>query len=120
VRIFEDEPDTDREPATDFSSDEALEVFARMRVYVEFDSDQRGRRPVEDFVAGHPGQWICAYSSLSRLIDAHRGEEVEYSVISGAMLLAQLPDSAGVWFDRSYPGARKLVLPPVAITTEVP
>lgn len=119
MRIFEDEPAIDSGSANAFSDGEPLDVFSRMPVFVEFDSDHRGRRPVERVVAGHPGRWIFVYSSLERLINAHHGDEVEYSRIAGGTVLELLPDTAGVWFDRSFAGGRKLVLPPVQISTDV-
>jgi hypothetical protein len=101
----------DTEIVMDVNTGDPMDQFSQMTVYVHFDSDSRSRRPVENAVAGHPGQWICAYSSLARLIDANHGEEVEYSSLRGEQVLAYLPEHAGVWLDRTYPNGRKIVLP---------
>jgi hypothetical protein len=117
MKIFDEPLATDSEPSVDFRSGDPLDVFAQLHVYVEYDSDQRTRKPVEVAVAGHPGLWICVYSSMARLVTAC-GDEVEYSVVTGSVVLAQLPDHAGLWFDRASPGGRKLLLPPVDVIVD--
>ena len=119
MKIFEDEDVVaDHEVPLDFGSGDPLDRFARMRVYVPFDSDQRSRRPVEQAVPGYPGRWMCVYSTFDRMAQAHGGDEVEHSILTGAQVLASMPDQAGVWFDRSFPGGRRLMLPPVEVATD--
>ena len=101
-----------------FEARDPVVVFEDLLVYIEFDAGQVGRRPVVDTFAGHPGQWICAYSSLDRLREA-RGEDVEYSCVRGRTVLAQYADEAGIWHDRGYDG-RKILLPPDAFHVDVP
>ena len=54
MKIFDEPLATDSEPAVDFLAGDPLDVFAQLHVYVEFDSDQRARKPVEVAVVGHP------------------------------------------------------------------
>src|SRR5882724_12341424 len=70
-----------RQPSS-FDTGDPVAVFEDLRVYVEFDSSDHGRRPVEEKFPGHPGEWICVYSSLERLRDMH-GEDIEYSCVLG-------------------------------------
>jgi hypothetical protein len=97
--------------AVDFGRESPLEIFSAVTVYAQFDSDRPGRRPVARTVPGYVGRWVFAYSSLSRLQAAQGNDEVEYSMLRGAELLALIADHAGVWFDRDFPGARLIQLP---------
>jgi hypothetical protein len=99
-----------RQPSA-FDTGDPVAVFEDLRVYVEFDSSDHGRRPVEEKFPGHPGEWVCAYSSLERLRDTH-GEDIEYSCVLGRTLLGQSSTDAGVWYDRGYRDGRKILLPP--------
>jgi hypothetical protein len=101
-----------------FDSRDPVVVFESLHVYIEFDVNQVGRRPVVDTFGGHPGQWICAYSSLDRLREA-RGEDVEYSCVRGLTVLAQYVSEAGLWYDHGYDGP-KILLPPAAFQVDVP
>lgn len=95
----------------DFGTGDPMDVFAATEVYVQFDSDRTGRRPVIQPVPGHAGQWILAYRSLAKLhAAAHGDDEVEYSQLLGSQILADLR-GAGVWFDRGFPGGRQILLP---------
>lgn len=95
----------------DFSTADPMDVFAAIEVYVQFDSDRSGRRPVTQPVPGHPGRWILAYSSLGKLhAAAHGDDEVEYSQVPGSQILTEL-HGAGVWFDRGFRGGRQILLP---------
>jgi len=96
-----------------------MDVFSSLTVYVEFDTDRSSRRPVTRTIPGHPGRWICAYSSLERLHAAIRDDEVEYSQHSGSRLLAELNGDAGVWFDHAFPGGRQILLPPLDISADL-
>jgi hypothetical protein len=98
------------------TDDDPLDVFARLRVVVPFDSDRRRRRPVEETVAGHPGRWVHAYSSLARM-NAALGDDIEHSQMRGGHLLALISDRVGIWLDRSYPGGRMILLPLVDFST---
>jgi hypothetical protein len=95
----------------DFSTGDPMDVFAAAEVYVQYDSDRAGRRPITQAVPGHAGRWILAYSSLSNLHDAaHGDDEIEYSHVIGAQVVADLA-GAGVWLDRGFPGGRQILLP---------
>lgn len=104
--------------AADFGHGDPIDVFSALSVYVEFDTDRSGRQPVTRTVPGHPGRWVCVYSSLERLRTATRDDEVEYSQLDGTRLLAALHGDAGVWFDHTFPGGRQILLPPVDISTD--
>jgi hypothetical protein len=117
MSVYDEESAAQRQIPVRFDTDsDPLDVFAELRVYVPFDSGDRGRHPIQDSIPAHPGQWICVYSSMARLADAHDGEDVEYSVVKGSQLLAYLADGAGIWLDRCYPGGRKILLPPMALS----
>jgi hypothetical protein len=79
--------------ASAFDTGDPVAVFEDLRVYVEFDSSDHGRRPVEEKFSGHPG------------------EGIEYSCVLGRTLLAQSSTDAGVWYDRGYRDSRKILLP---------
>lgn len=100
----------------EFGTGDPLDVFARLLVYVPFDTDTRNRRPIEETVPGHPGLWICVYSTFSRLSAARHEESPEYSEMLGERLFALASDHTGIWLDRSYPGGRKILIPPVDIS----
>jgi hypothetical protein len=110
MTVYEDVCTQSRQSSA-FDTDDPIVVFEDLRVYVEFDSSDHGRRPVEESFPGHPGEWVCAYSSLERLRDTH-GEEIEYSCVLGRTLLAQSSSGAGIWYDRGYLDGRKILLPP--------
>lgn len=99
--------------------DDLLDAFSRLPVYVRFDSDGRGRRPVEEIIAAHPGWWVCVYSTFERLSAVYHGTEIEWSSMAGKTLLALVSNRCGIWLDRSYPGGRQILVPPVDITTDV-
>lgn len=95
----------------DFSTGDPMDVFAAIEVYVQFDSDRAGRRPVTQPVPGHAGRWLLAYSSLGKLHAAmHGDDEIEYSQVLGSQVLDDL-HGAGVWFDRGFRGGRQILLP---------
>lgn len=114
-----DNTSSNQDAAVDFSHGDPMDVFSRLTVYVEFDTDRSGRRPVARTVPGHPGQWIFVYSSLERLHAALRDDEVEYSQRNGSRLLAELNGDVGVWFDHTFPGGRQILLPPLDISTDL-
>lgn len=105
-----DDIDTDTTQATVFDAGDPVEIFENLEVYVEFDSAYRDCRPIVERFPGHPGQWICAYSSLNRLLDT-RWEGIDYSCVSGRILLAHATRDVGLWYDRGYPHGRKILLP---------
>ncbi len=107
-----------RQPSI-FDVGDPVAIFEDLRVYVEFDSGHHDRRSVVESFPGHPGQWICAYSSLERLRDKH-GEDIEYSCILGRTLLAQSSNDAGIWYDRGYRTGRKVLLPPTPFQLDDP
>ena len=101
-----------------FESGDPIATFETLFVHVEFDSSEADRMPVVESFPGHPGQWICVYSSLERLRE-QRGEDIEYSCVRGRALLAQFADKAGIWYDRGFDG-RKIWLPPPAYEVDAP
>jgi hypothetical protein len=93
---------------------DVADEFALLMVYVEFRTTSTARRPALCALPGHPGSWLCAYSSYERLIKGHHGEdEIEYSALRGSTVLALLPERAGVWLDHGLLGGRKIILPQV-------
>ena len=114
MSIFEEVIDAVTGSTPVFNDGDPMDVFHGLEVFVEFDSDAPTRRPITERVPGHPGAWVCAYSSLDRLRE-RRSEDVEYSGMRGERLLACLPDDAGLWYDRGYSGGRKILLPPVRV-----
>lgn len=106
--------DVDDANTSPFGDGDVLDTFETLRVYVEFTSDRPGRRPVRTTVKGHPGEWVCAYSSLDRLVSA-QGEGVEYSCVLGRTLIQSVPDDVGVWFDRGLRSGRKILLPSIEL-----
>jgi len=115
--IYDRSSKVNRGEATDFSRGDPIDVFSTLSLYVEFDTDRSGRQPVTRTVPGHPGKWVCAYSSLERLRASTRDDEVEYSQLSGADLLAALHGDTGVWFDHTFPDGRQILLPPMEFST---
>lgn len=107
------EPDEDlvSREAVDFQHGNPMDVFCAVVVYAEFDSPNLGRHVVAHAVPGYPGRWVLVYSSLRRLRRACGNDEVEYSCVKGVCLLDKLPEGAGVWFDRSFPGGRPILMP---------
>lgn len=97
---------------TPFGEGDVLDIFETLQVYVEFTSDRPGRRPVLVTIKGHPGEWVCAYSSLDRLL-SEQGDGIEYSCMLGRTLIQCLRDDVGVWFDRRFSSGRKILLPSV-------
>lgn len=108
--IYEDEADL-RDVGADFGSGDARAIFAELTVYVEFDTNLSERQMVSMRVAGDTGLWVPAYSSLRRLRLARGEDDVEYSAMFGARVLAEVPHVAGVWFDPCFPGGRPIVVP---------
>jgi hypothetical protein len=90
-----------------------LDVFARLRVHVQFDGDGPRRRAVTRRVPGHEGTWLLAYSSYIRFVAANDGDDqVEYSEMRGDILIENtLPELAGLWLDHGFPDGRKILLP---------
>lgn len=107
ARVDHEDPSAEVE----FGSRDPLEVLSTLTVYVEFTAGRHHRRPMVTTVPGHAGQWVCAYSSLARLQTAQNSTEVEYSPMRGAYLLTIMPEHAGIWFDRLFPGGRPIMLP---------
>lgn len=103
---------------TPFDHGDPLDVFAEMTVYLQFNASASSYRPVETIVPGHPGRWLCAYSSFEYLNRANRGEEVEYSTIRGKQVLVYLSTGLGLWLDRGYPESRKILLPAIDATDD--
>lgn len=98
-----------------FDRRDPVEVFSRLHVAVEYDVDGKERRLVTTRVPGYPGKWIMAYSSLEKLHLAKGETDIEHSEMSGSRLMATMPTGTGVWFDRSFPGGRQILLPAAEI-----
>jgi hypothetical protein len=114
-----DDIDTDTAQSVVFEVGDPVGIFERLQVYVELDSDYRDCRPVIERFPGHPGQWICAYSSLERLLDT-RWEGIDYSCVSGSFLLGRATRDVGLWYDRGYPHGRKILLPAKTFQLDTP
>jgi hypothetical protein len=116
--IYDRSSRVSRGETVDFSHGDPIDVFSRLTLYVEFDTDRSDRQPVTRTVPGHPGKWICVYSSLERLLANARDDEVEYSQLSGAHLLTALHGDTGIWFDHTFPEGRQILLPPLEFSTD--
>lgn len=90
---------------------DAEDRFAQVDVWVEFDRPDTDRHLVTTFIPGHVGRWVLAFSSYERFVEAHRGEDAEYSVLRGDAVLTRLPSHAGLWLDRGHPGGCKILFP---------
>lgn len=100
----------------DFDRRDSVEVFARLPIVVEYDIDGKARQLVTTKVPGYPGPWILAYSSVGKLHLAKGETDIEYSEMLGSRLIAAMPAGTGVWFDRSFPGGRQILLPAADLT----
>ena len=116
--IFDYDSESAARVAVDFRRGDPMDVFSRIEVYAEFDSPGMGRHPVARAVPGYPGRWVLAYSSLRRLRMACHDDEIEYSWLTGARLLEAMPTQTGVWFDRSFPGGRPILMPPPSLSVD--
>jgi hypothetical protein len=114
-----DDIDTDTVQAAVFEVGDPVEIFDGLQVYVELDPKYRDCRPVVERFPGHPGQWICAYSSLERLLDM-RWEGIDYSCVSGRFLLGRAARDVGLWYDPGYPHGRKILLPSKPFQLDTP
>jgi hypothetical protein len=94
-----------------FDHRDPVEVFARLQVVAEYDVDNSSRQLITTRVPGYPGPWIMAYSSVEKLHLAKGETDIEYSAIVGSRLMATMAPGSGVWFDRSFPGGRQILLP---------
>lgn len=108
-----------RSAGADFGEAGSRHVFASLTVYVEFLCFQPGRQMTRAVMPGYEGTWVAAYSSLRRLRLAVGNDEVEYSAMTGANVLAQKPASAGVWFDPWFRGGRPIALPAPSIAWDL-
>ena len=111
MSIYEEDPCRSDECIINFGSADPLDVLGAALIFVPFDSDRPGRRPVIERVPGHPGLWMLAYSTRHRLTHIY-GDAIDYSEVAGHEFLAEFTDSAGIWLDYGYPSGRKITLPP--------
>lgn len=100
----------------DFTRRDPVDVFARLHIVVEYDIDGKTRHPVTAKVPGYPGPWILAYSSVEKLHLAKGDTDIEQSQMLGSRLLETMPPGTGVWFDRTFPGGRQILLPAADLT----
>ena len=100
----------------DFNHRDPVDVFARLQIVVEYDIDGKARQLVTTRVAGYPGPWILAYSSVEKLHLAKGDSDIEQSHMVGGRLLETMPPGTGVWFDRGFPGGRQILLPAADLT----
>lgn len=100
----------------DFDRRDPVEVFARLQIVVEYDVDGKARQLVTTRVPGYPGPWILAYSSVQKLYLAKGDTDIEHSDMAGHRLMETMPTGTGIWFDRSFPGSRQILIPAADLT----
>jgi hypothetical protein len=110
MSIYQEDPRWARRSIL-FREADPLDAVGSALLFVPFDSDGRGRRPVTEPVPAHPGLWIFAYSTRGRMAQVH-GDGVDYSEVAGYQFLAQFASAAGLWLDFGHLAGRKITLPP--------